>query len=176
LQFERFDPLMLKFTPVLSDIQAQSNLRDVLQAISQFNFHLYHRNSANPLKQKIKVVLQSLDSEKVSEEPIYFPDGRTDIPLAVDTENTVSAGTDHYGLTIKNGSDRNLFPYLMYFDPTDYSIQVLHVFMLVLHSMLTCLLSLGTTLLFPQWLRHLPPVLSFQSVTAKQMPNFSNFR
>ncbi|KIM75177.1 hypothetical protein PILCRDRAFT_827595 [Piloderma croceum F 1598] len=56
-----------------------------------------------------------------------MPDGDTSIPLAVNCENIMfAASKDHdlfYGLRVTNNSDRHLFPYLVYFDPSDYSIQ-----------------------------------------------------
>ena len=53
------------------------------------------------------------------------------MPLVVDGENVVfvASGADEdrdlfYGLSVTNHSGRHLFPYIVYFDPSDYSIQV----------------------------------------------------
>jgi hypothetical protein len=63
-----------------------------------------------------------------SQEPIYIPDTDIGIPLVCDQVNVVSASAGfrriYYGLTVKNNSRRDLFPYLLYFNSTDYSIQV----------------------------------------------------
>ncbi|KIM73856.1 hypothetical protein PILCRDRAFT_14925 [Piloderma croceum F 1598] len=130
LQFERLDPLMSTYTPVLTNIELDTRLGDILSGISIFNFHLFRQNNVNPLKQDVEVVLhrlQCVNPDEISEEAIYFPDGLVDIPLVLDRENVVLASGNFdqifYGLTVKNSSGRNLFPYLVYFDPSDYSIQ-----------------------------------------------------
>lgn len=33
----------------------------------------------------------------------------------------------YYGLTLVNASDVDLFPYVFYFDPSDYSVQVCYI-------------------------------------------------
>ena len=129
--FERLDPLLLKWAQMLNDVRPKPDLWEVLQGVSHFHYHLYRRNSANPLKQDVEVVLRRL---KRIEEATYMPDGEFDMPLVLDCENTVfisnttTAAFDNnrvfYGLTVVNKSGRNLFPYLVYFDPSDYSIQV----------------------------------------------------
>jgi len=77
--------------------------------------------------------LSQCNPEQISEEAIYMPDGICNVSLIPnrDSENTVfipSKGTTtqrvFYGLTVKNNSGRKLFPYLLNFDPSDYSIQV----------------------------------------------------
>jgi len=137
LQFERMDPLISKYSRVLNNIPAQPALSDVMRGVAHFNFHLSRRNIANPLEKEVEVVLHRLtqsNPEQIKEEPIYVPDGLLDMRLALDRENTVfipkkatmayNSNRVFYGLTIKNNSGRNLFPYLVYFDPSDYSIQV----------------------------------------------------
>jgi hypothetical protein len=134
LQYERFDSIMWKYARLLDDIPPEPNLSDVLKGVSHFNFHLSRGNIGQPLKQLIEVVLHPLtqgNPDQISEEAIYIPNGHTGIPLAVDRENIVFAASeangDHdqfYGLSVTNNSGRHLFPYLVYFDPSDYSIQV----------------------------------------------------
>jgi hypothetical protein len=132
-QFERLDLLMSKYSNsrVLSDVRSTTSLPAMLQGIAHFNFHLLRRNSANPLEDKVNVTLHRLKQSNLGiiwEEPIYIPETDIGTPLVVDRENVVSASAAFkqvfYGLTVKNDSSRNLFPYLMYFNPTDYSIQV----------------------------------------------------
>jgi hypothetical protein len=130
LQFERLDLLMSKYMQVLSDIRPEQSLLDILQGVSRFNHHLSQRNRANPLKQYVKVDLNSLtqsNPDMASEEAIYMPDGKISLTLASDHENTVFISNEaitYYGLTVTNESGRNLFPYLIYFDPSDYSVKV----------------------------------------------------
>jgi hypothetical protein len=129
-RFERLDPIMSKYAQLL-DIPTEPSLSDVLKGASHFNFHLARGNIGQPLKQLIEVVLHPLklsNPDQISEEAIYMPDGDTGMPLAVDHENIVCATSDDYdlfyGLRVTNNSGRHLFPYLVYFDPSDYSIQV----------------------------------------------------
>jgi hypothetical protein len=133
-RFERLDHIISKYAQLLDDIPSELNLSDVLKGVSHFNFHLSRGNIGQPLKKLIEVALHSLtqsNPDQISEEAIYVPDGVTDMPLAVDRENIVFAASeangDHdqfYGLSVTNNSGRHLFPYLVYFDPSDYSIQV----------------------------------------------------
>jgi hypothetical protein len=167
LQLERLDPIISKYAPILNNIQLMSNLPDMLRGISFFNFHLSRDNSESPLNQKVEVVLQRLmysNPDQHTEEAIYMPDGSAGVPLALNRENTVFIPAEAttpfnsndvlYGLTIKNHSGRNLFPYLMNFDPSDYSIQVryLHLHGYVYHA--DPLLSHGTTLQPKPWKHH----------------------
>lgn len=131
LQFQRQDLLMSEFTRELNDIRAERSLWDILQGVSHFNHHLSRRNSANPLKQYVKVELHRLrqsNPEMESEEAIFVPDGQISMTLASDPEsNTVFISDEartYYGFTVTNDSGRRLFPYLIYFDPSDYSIEV----------------------------------------------------
>jgi hypothetical protein len=130
-QFERLDPLMSKYSHsrILSNVRPTASLPAILRGIARFNFHLFRRNSAHPLMNMVNVVLHRLKPSNLGnslEELIYIPDA--DIPLVCDQENVVSASAGsrrvYYGLTVKNNSGRNLFPFLMYFNPTDYSTQV----------------------------------------------------
>jgi hypothetical protein len=176
LQLERSDPVVSKYARVLHNIRLQLSLSNLLQSVSHFHFHLYRRNSANPLKQEVEVVLHRLthsNPEQILGEAIYMPDGGASILLSIDRENTVwipaGATSDSgvfYGLTMRNNSGRKLFPYLMCFDPSDYSIQVrltcLHRSCYVLW--LIILLSLGTTLQPKQWKR--PFSLDIRTVEA----------
>lgn len=73
--------------------------------------------------------LTQSNPEQISEQPIYVPDGDTGMPLALNSKNMVSASeaaadldSAFYGLTVTNNSGRDPFPYLIYFDSSDYSI------------------------------------------------------
>jgi hypothetical protein len=135
LQLERLDPFISKYARVLNGIQPDSSLSDMLQGVSYFNFHLLRRNS---LRSPVKIILHRLtqnNPDDIWEEPIYIPDGESAMSLDLKSENTVfvynqttAASRDDcvlYGLTVENHSDRELFPYLTYFDPSKYSIQVM---------------------------------------------------
>lgn len=116
----------------MDDSSPELSLLDVLKGVSHFNYHLSRGNTEQPLKNLIDVVLHRLmqsNPEQISEEAIYMPDGDTGMTLAF--ENTVFdtrlGGAPHstfYGLSVRNHSGRHFFPYLAYFDPSDYSIQV----------------------------------------------------
>ena len=130
-RFERLDAIMSKYARFLDNIPPEPSLSDVLKVISRFNFYLSLGNTQQSLKKQIEVILHPLtqsNPDRISEEPIYTPDGDTGMPLVVDRENIVFAtGEDNdlfYGLHVTNHSGRHLFPYLVYFDPSDYSIQV----------------------------------------------------
>lgn len=170
LQLERLDPIMSKYTPVLNNFRLMSSFPDMLQGISFFNFHLSRDNSESPLNQKVEVVLHRLmhsNPDQHAEEAIYVPDGSAGMPLALNHEHTIFIPAEPttpydsndalYGLTIKNHSGRNLFPYLMNFDPSDYSIQVRYLHLHDLYGYVyhaDPLLSHGTTLQPKPWKRH----------------------
>ncbi|KIM75895.1 hypothetical protein PILCRDRAFT_13258 [Piloderma croceum F 1598] len=137
LQFERLDLLMSTYAPVLGGISSKPGLSAILHGVSNFNFHISRRNSINPLKQYVKVTLHHLIQSNYDldlEEPMYIPQGLVDQPLILSHINEVVASskatTDvdylFYGLTVTNESPHDLFPYLFYFDPSDYSIQPLY--------------------------------------------------
>jgi hypothetical protein len=179
LRFDRLDPLMARYIPVLGDISAELSLSDIVQSISFFNFHLGRHNSAQPLKRLIEVELHRLmgnDPAQNVEESISIPDGQFDMPLVPDRENTIFCSSDgttsglFYGLTLKNNSGRHLFPYLIYFDASDYSIQV------TISDLLSCKchadvvtvpLRFGITRRQAAWQHRLLPNLPFQLVTEK---------
>ena len=130
---------MSKCTRLLDDIPPEPSLSDILQGVARFNIHLSRRNSVNPLKQLVKVVLHHLtqsNPEEISEEPIYMPDGCFNMPhlrlrkhsfMPNKATTAFNSNRVFYGLTVKNNSGRELFPYIIYFDPADYSIQVASV-------------------------------------------------
>ena len=179
--FERLDPLISKWAQVLSDFKPKFGLSDVLRGVSRFNFHLYRHNSANPLRGQVKVVLHRLKRSNVEGSfvnPVYVPDRNTEILLQPDHELTVQVPAQQpllnrvfHGLTVQNFSDRNLFPYLIYFDPSDYSIQVSSGTWMIYHAILMHVCSPGITRHHARWLHHLlldsktANHLSCQSVT-----------
>jgi hypothetical protein len=128
-QFKRLDPLISKWARLIN-VTLRLGLPEVLQEVSHFNFHLYRHNNTNFLQHEVEVMLHKLMQTVRSGEEVYVRDGEFDMPLLSDRENTIFVQSQHdnrvfYGLTVKNYSSHNLFPYLVYFDPSDYSIQVM---------------------------------------------------
>lgn len=126
LLIERLDALIPKYAEVTTKFKFGVGMLDrfpyILDAIAQFNYHLARHNSADPFKQAISVELHKL--KKLLDGRLRVPDESAgnlfidnDARLLVDKEA-------RYGLTIVNRSKFNLFPYLFYFDPSDYSISV----------------------------------------------------
>jgi hypothetical protein len=127
-QFKRLDPLISKWAQSI-DVTPKLGLPEVLQEVSHFNFHLYRHNNANFLQHEVEVVLHRLTHIVDSDEEMYVRDGEFDMPLFSNRGNTIFVQSQRdnsvfYGLTVKNYSSHNLFPYLVYFDPSNYSIQV----------------------------------------------------
>jgi hypothetical protein len=162
-RFERLDPIMSKYAQVLDGISLVPSLSEVLKGVSHFNFHLSRHNAKRLLQNPIQVVFHRLtpsNPNQFMEETIYMPDRDTSISLIPDSETTVFATSEvdgdraFYGLSITNNSMRHLFPYLLYFNPYDYSIQVKSWKFAVLLALLTSLLSHGITLQHQRWQRH----------------------
>jgi hypothetical protein len=163
-RFQRLDPIMSRYAQVLDGISLVPSLSDVLKGVSHFNFHLSRRNAKKILQNPIQVVLHRLtqsNPNQLMEETIYMPDGDTSISLTPDSETTVFATSEadgehafYYGLSITNNSTRPLFPYLVCFNPYNYSIQVKSWKFLVLLALLTSLLSHGISLRHQRWQHH----------------------
>ena len=139
----RHDPLVTRHaTPTLNINQA--DVEDVLDAVSRFNNNLYRRNPHSPVKAMISVQLHQLEIAPESGlRPILRPIGRDyfDAPaenvlcaeessFRVDPvkEAIITNMDPYYGLTLVNASDVDLFPYVFYFDPNDYSVQVSYIY------------------------------------------------
>ena len=139
-EFVRRDSLMSKHRRRLAVHLAKTrDLSEMFKGISDFHHHLYRSHSGTRAAERlpeVNVILQSLSQtnrNRPLQEPIYGPDNVENIvfrPNEVHTisipDDTCSEGLDNkiYGLTLQNNSEHKLFPYLFYFDPTDYNIQV----------------------------------------------------
>jgi hypothetical protein len=134
LLLERLDPLIPRHANRLVEIK-QEPISGVLDAVAHFNFHLYRHNGAHPLNQQVTVRLHRLKNEN----GVYNPTGDdllahdpeevfSDVDAPYDIkevkEAVISDMDAYYGLTLENHSQFRLFPYVFYFDPSDYSIQV----------------------------------------------------
>lgn len=136
---ERHDPLVTRHATATLNIN-QADVSDVLDAVARFNFNLYRRNPHSPVKAMISVQLHQLEVAPESGlRPILRPIRRDyfDLPaedvLCVEEssfrvdpikEAVITDMDPYYGLTLSNASDVDLFPYVFYFDPNDYSVQV----------------------------------------------------
>jgi hypothetical protein len=139
LLLERFDPLTRRHANRLVPTNYEV-ISEALDAISHFNYHLYRHNDPSPLQGLLTVRLHRLEMQQSNRfTPIYAPTG--DDLLSCDAEPIihVDGGTfevpdvkeavipeddNFYCLTLENRSQIDLFPYVFYFDPSDYSIQV----------------------------------------------------
>jgi hypothetical protein len=90
----------------------------ILNAIADFNFYLGHGNGAPEV---------TMGLFRVSEEgypPILVPDKRFNNYLQGNKAMLPNVKGAKYGISIVNGSERSLFPYLFYFNPEDCGIKV----------------------------------------------------
>jgi hypothetical protein len=155
---ERLDPLIRRHTKYLL-IARQDRISEVLDAVAHFNFHLYHHPKCTPFNQKVTVQLHRLQKGN-GDKPTYTPVG--DDLLARDPEVVLSDDTAYgvkevkeavvcdmdafYGLTLGNNSTFDLFPYVFYLDPSDYSIQVRMLLSTTVTQTVTFLFSHGIIL------------------------------
>ncbi|KAF8598118.1 hypothetical protein BDV93DRAFT_609999 [Ceratobasidium sp. AG-I] len=127
-------PSALEATKLLETEQGvgalAETLEDILAGIAHFNFHLRRQNHAHPLRDKVGIQLFELEISSSSspfELPIYGPKTNT-VDLfseSIATGSTVELREDpekRYGLMLTNNSGMDLFPYVLYYDPQDYSI------------------------------------------------------
>ena len=99
------------------------NLPFIVDAIAHFNRHLDHRNKEPSLRTEVSLELHRLKNG-TAQSWARVPDESIGNLLAGNHARLVRDANALYGLTIVNRSDQNLFPYLFYFDPSDYTIQV----------------------------------------------------
>jgi len=99
----------------------------ILNAIAHFNHHLGRHGSTNPLQ---TVMRDDDDILKNVTMELYrlTNDGGNRVPIVGNllVDNEAKLGLDkkaEYGIAIFNNSQYDLFPYLFYFDPSEYSIQ-----------------------------------------------------
>jgi Caspase domain len=125
LCIERLDSLIPKYAGVITQFDPVNKLNHfgcIFHAIAQFNYHLARHRADDPFEQRVSLELfrlskQSGSSEWVPDEGVGNLLGNNDARVQADEEA-------RYGLAITNRSRHDLFPYLFYFDPSDYSILV----------------------------------------------------
>jgi len=128
---KRFDPLIVRYADHSIHVDANARrMEDILEAIANFNFYLYCSDgAAASLSGKVKIRLNRIEEIQGEHGPV----GADLLELEVTTssrsgvdvrEATIMDLDPRYGFTLENHSDVDLFPYLFYFDPSDYSVQV----------------------------------------------------
>jgi hypothetical protein len=126
VHFQRMDPLIREYAKISPRHKIGADrVANVLNAAAHFNHHLYRYKRPHPslLKGQVEIELFRLETLSDHGSVMYRP---------VDDENLFSEGYAKvlhdpqavYGFKVVNNSNYDLFPYLFYFDPADYSIQV----------------------------------------------------
>ncbi|KAF8549359.1 hypothetical protein OG21DRAFT_606142 [Imleria badia] len=130
-ELERFDPLILGYADRVVHFDADATrMRDILEAIANFNSYLYRSDgAAASFSGKVKVRLNRIKEIETQREYGPVGDDLLEVPVSsrsgVDVKEAVITDLEpRYGFTLENFSDVDLFPYLFYFDPSDYSVQV----------------------------------------------------
>ncbi|KAJ7772870.1 caspase domain-containing protein [Mycena maculata] len=99
-----------------------ARLSDVIGGVTHFNYFLDRANEVSNLKGKFTLAVHRL----LGNYPQRTPDPRVgndgDMVMDGAVRFTSEAGAK-YGFTIRNTSNRDLFPHLFYFDPETYTIQ-----------------------------------------------------
>ncbi|KAF8596661.1 hypothetical protein BDV93DRAFT_563058 [Ceratobasidium sp. AG-I] len=110
-------------------------LTSILAGIVRFHFHLHRQNPKTTLRDLVGMQLFELEvspSSSPFELPIYEPkknavdlfDGSLGTECAVQLQEDP---TKQYGLMLTNNSGMELFPYVFYYDPQDYSITPIYI-------------------------------------------------
>lgn len=148
--FQKRDPLSLHFNYTIPILQLSAPITQddaVLDAIAKYNFHLYRYNASPAVRQDLQFdvrlhPLQSRDNGGLhsildiagGHDADLLAKG-TSHRLRTDRSSTynlyqgfevkeavISYLKPYYGLTVVNRSKLDLFVYVFYFDPADYSI------------------------------------------------------
>ena len=134
---ERHDPLMGEFSKQIVVDLDKHHIQDLISAALHFNFHLYRcqPNPWNPLS-AVRLEMYKVEEEirgqvrYVEADTTNFFSRNQEVPTYKAFGRTVMQGANMtdlqslYGLKIVNDSSFDLYPYLFYFEPSDYSIQV----------------------------------------------------
>ncbi|KAJ7209200.1 caspase domain-containing protein [Mycena pura] len=101
-----------------------SHLPAVMDGIAHFNFFLERRHGSLPIS-GVTLEMYRLKGEIPGREPdLAFGDKKTGNLVLKDEALFKSEAGAKYGFKICNASSFNLYPYLFYFDPTKYTIQM----------------------------------------------------
>lgn len=147
--FEKHDPLSVHFKGATPKLRLRTPITEddaILNAIAKFNFHLYRYNVSSEMRQDLPFDVRLHPLQRRDKGGLHqildFVDGQSDLlenaqryRLHTDRRSTYSVYKDfevkeaiitnlspYYGLTVVNRSKFDLFVYVFYFDPADYSI------------------------------------------------------
>ncbi|KAG9310486.1 hypothetical protein JVU11DRAFT_9630 [Chiua virens] len=127
-EIERLDTLIPEYSTRVVRFDADAKrTRDILDAISNFNSYLYRSDGGDtPFSEKVKTRLNRLGTVNGGE---FGPvdDDLLEVPLSsssgIEVKQAIITDLDaRYCLTLENYSETNLFPYIFYFDPSDYGV------------------------------------------------------
>jgi hypothetical protein len=131
-KLERFDPLILGYSdPSVQFDATAGRMRDILEAIANFNSYLYRsEGAAAGFAGKVKIRLNRIKDIQGEYGPVG--DDLLEVPTSshsgVDVKEAVITDLQaRYGFTLENSSEVDLFPYFFYFDPLDYSVQAWYI-------------------------------------------------
>ncbi|CAE6415127.1 unnamed protein product [Rhizoctonia solani] len=103
-------------------------LVNALTAVIYFYFHLKSANKEAPLREELGMALRELkekDSDGLSGSTTYDAIGED--AFGAGTVAALHADTNKaFGLELVNNSSENLFPYVLYYDFEDYSVECLY--------------------------------------------------
>jgi hypothetical protein len=122
LVIERLDSLIAKYANVTTKFNLAGRREYfpfIFDAIAQFHYQLARHPGDDPFD---KLVSMELFKLRRGSESRWVPDEEVGNLLVHDDARLVADDHARYGLTIINQSEHDLFPYLFYFDPSDYSI------------------------------------------------------
>ena len=117
LSIQRHDSLISDNCPQIVQVNTHHVLDDVkaIDAAATFHQHLHRKNSKAPLCNRVTMGLHQLDSESWSPtEENLLDDGKALLTL---DDNTL------YAVSLQNGADVDLWPYLFWMDATGYAIR-----------------------------------------------------
>jgi hypothetical protein len=121
LSIERHDTLISGNCPQIVTVETRQPLDDVrvIDAAANFHLHLHRKNSKGPLHNRVAMGLHRLSSESWSPgEENLLEDGK--VTLTHD-ESSV------YAVSLQNGTDVDLWPYLFWMDATGYAIRPVYL-------------------------------------------------
>jgi hypothetical protein len=135
LEIERLDELISNHADKILRGIEPLHLERALKAASHFNFHLYHSAAGHFGEQDVVIELRLLkrlpsttdgfNQNRSDRWPVYAPDpSGTNLFEGTSKAEVIALKDKFYGLTLKNNSPFDLFPYVFYFEPSDYSIDV----------------------------------------------------
>ena len=121
LSIERHDTLISDNCPQTVTVETHKPLDDVkaIDAAANFHLHLHRQNSKVPLHERVAMGLHRLDSESwLPVEENLLEGGKATL---VHDDSSV------YAVSLHNGADVDLWPYLFWMDATGYAIRPVYL-------------------------------------------------